>query len=165
MRELLKTPDENSGSILQQLRDWLNTRSDVATIAIYSPLPGEIDITSLVAEFQDHRWLFPKVQESELILHHVTDIKNQLLPGAFGIREPQLELPEVHPFKVDAYFCPGLAFDSYGNRLGRGRGFYDRLLENARGDSFKIGICRSEQIVPDTFSEPHDIAMDLVISG
>jgi len=58
---------------------------------------------------------------------------------------------------------PGVAFDSQCHRLGRGKGFYDRLLPQIP-HAVKIGVCFDHQIVEELPSEPHDVLMDLVIS-
>ena len=165
MRALLKSSSPDSDPAISKVRDWLKSHPGLQTIAIYSALPGEIDLTSLVDLLPQIRWVFPRVQESELVLHQVRNRQQDLKIGAFGIREPLKMLPTVTSFDVDAFFCPGLAFDEYGGRLGRGRGFYDRMLESARPGALKIGVCRKEQIVPETHGEPHDIFMDEVISA
>jgi 5-formyltetrahydrofolate cyclo-ligase len=165
MRRLVKTLPQDSPTVLQILRDWITRHPQVKIISTYAPLPGEVDLTPLVTEFANLRWVFPRVEQSELVLHEVSDPSLDLEPGAFDIREPKPDLTVVNLFHVDAFLCPGLAFDDYGGRLGRGRGFYDRLLEHARRDAFKLGICHTEQLVPHTYGESHDVAMDLVISA
>jgi 5-formyltetrahydrofolate cyclo-ligase len=164
MRRVLGSPADHK-TVLRHVHDWLKGQPTLKTISTYAPLPGEVDLTSLVADMPGIRWVFPRVEGDQLVLHHVSDIRCDLEPGAFGIHEPRTTLPTVHFFHVDAFLCPGLAFDIYGGRLGRGRGFYDRMLEQARSDAVKIGVCRAEQVVADTFGEPHDIIMDRVISG
>jgi 5-formyltetrahydrofolate cyclo-ligase len=57
---------------------------------------------------------------------------------------------------------PGVAFSRRGQRLGRGRGFYDRYLESFKG--LKIGICFEEQLVDSLPVEPHDISVDAVVT-
>lgn len=165
MRALLKTLPCDSPAILEQLRHWLAEQPGLHTICIYAPLPGEVDVTPMIAAFPEIRWIFPRVEGSALVLHLVADPGRDLEIGAFGIREPQRDLPVVNLQQIDAFLCPGLAFDKHGGRLGRGRGFYDRLLEHARAGALKIGICHKEQMVPDTYREPHDVAMDRIISG
>jgi len=165
MRRLVKTLPQENPMVLQLLRDWLAGQRQVVTISAYAPLPGEVDITPLVTEFPHLRWVFPRVEGSALVLHEVRDPATDLEPGAFDIREPKTDLPVVVLFHVDAFLCPGLAFDEFGGRLGRGRGFYDRLLEHARGDAIKVGVCHKEQLVPHTYGEAHDVVMDRVISG
>lgn len=165
MRALVKTLGPGSPTILQLLRDWLTGQPQVRTISAYAPLPGEVDVTPLVTELPHLRWIFPRVEGSSLVFHHVTHPSRDLEPGAFGIREPRIDLPVVDVFQVDTFLCPGLAFDQYGGRLGRGRGFYDRVLEKARNNAQKVGVCHKEQMVPHTYGEAHDVVMDRVISG
>lgn len=165
MRAILNRLSRETPIALQKLRDWLATHPQVKTISVYAALPGEVDITPLIPEYPHLRWLFPRVEGNNLILHHVTDHIEDLEAASFGILEPKTHLPTILLHQVDAFLCPGLAFDPQGGRLGRGRGFYDRLLENARPDAYKIGICHQEQIVPNTYPESHDVMMDAVIDG
>ncbi len=82
-------------------------------------------------------------------------------PGLYGIREPQ------HPDFVDFSFpdlilVPGLAFSEKGDRLGFGKGYYDRFLSEAKG--LKVGLCYDFQFLPALPSEPHDVKLDAVIT-
>ena len=165
MRQSLRTMDAGSGVARTDLDQWLDQHSATQTIAVYSPLPGEVDLLPIIHRYPDRCWVYPKIRGLELTFHEVKNPDTDLLPGAFRILEPRDELPEVPITHVDAFLCPGLAFDPNGGRLGRGRGFYDRILAKARPDAVKIGICFKEQMVSDTFSEPHDVRMDKVICG
>jgi 5-formyltetrahydrofolate cyclo-ligase len=141
------------------LAKWLLARPALRTVAIYSALAGEVDLTALRHHHPQLNWVYPKVGGHHLTFHP----GDRLQPGAHGILEPAEGSPEVPLDQIDAFFCPGLAFDKSGHRLGRGRGFYDRLLAQARPDALKIGVCFPFQIVPNTFPEPHDVIMDEVI--
>ena len=166
MRSISLLEIRDSHSVCRALDDWMSARPELRTIAVFSALPGEPDLTELTALPRPGvRWVYPRVDGEHLTFHIVADPAQDLIPGAFGILEPSPGLPEVTPSEIDAFFCPGLAFDPQGGRLGRGRGFYDRLLAQARPTALKVGVCFPHQLVPDTHSEPHDIAMDLVISG
>lgn len=133
-------------------------------MAIFAALPGEPDLLPLVEHHPERRWVLPRVDGDFLTFHPVTDPENELISGAFGIREPRPDSTIIPIHEIDAFLCPGLAFDSSGNRLGRGRGFYDRMLEQARPDAHKLGVCFPFQVVADTFPEPHDIRMDALIT-
>ncbi len=159
MRQMLRDHLCDSTALCETFENWLLAHPLLHTIAAYSPLSGEVDLASVIHRHADIRWAYPKVCGDNLTFHS----GQHLVPGAFGILEPSHDLPEVPLQQIDAFICPGLAFDKNGGRLGRGRGFYDRLLAQARPDALKIGICFPEQLVPDSFSEAHDIQMDLVI--
>ena len=96
----------------------------------------------------------------------VTDLTAQLVIGHYRIREPLPELPRLHPpygqDLVNAWLIPGVAFTRDGRRLGRGAGFYDRLLAGAGG--VKIGVANDCQIVETMPAQPHDIRMDMLVT-
>jgi len=80
--------------------------------------------------------------------------------GSFGILEPTgTEI--VDPNDIEVAIVPGVAFDMEGNRLGRGKGFYDSLLQNK--NIYKIGVCFEFQLLEKVATSPHDIPMDKVI--
>ena len=83
--------------------------------------------------------------------------------GAYNIMEPVGEVFTDYA-QIDLAVIPGVAFDRQLNRMGRGKGFYDRLLPQL-GDAYKIGICFDFQLVESIECEEHDIRMDEVISG
>lgn len=156
--------ESKSGAVCHALHLWLADRPHLKTIAVFSPLPGEIDLSDFIARHPEIRWAYPRVIDDHFLeFHEVRNPAVDLFPGIFSILEPSPSLPEIQPADIDAFICPGLAFDPNGGRLGRGKGYYDRILEKSRSDALKIGVCFPEQLVPDTFSEPHDIRMDAVI--
>lgn len=161
MRQLLRGSVPSSEHACDALGKWLAARPQLHVIGVFSPLPGEIDLSRLILSRTDLHWAYPKIGSDGITLtFHSGD---NLASGAFGILEPADNSPEIAVGEIDAFICPGLAFDERGGRLGRGRGFYDRMLEKARPGTPKVGICHGFQMVPETFSEPHDILMDFVI--
>lgn len=164
MRRVSHGSPADSRLVCEAAVRWFSQRPALGTIAVFSALPGEPDLSEMIARLPDRRIVYPKVAGSHLTFHAVTNPALDLAPGAFGILEPVPSHAEVPAREIDAFLCPGLAFDERGGRLGRGRGFYDRLLAQARPDALKIGVCFTSQIVPDTFPEPHDIPMDAVLT-
>ena len=165
MRLLLRELNASSQPVCDALHEWLNENSGLKTIAVFSPLPGEVDLENFITRHPEITWAYPRVHGHTLTFHAIADPATELSPGSFGILESSPIHPPILEDQIDAFLCPGLAFDPNGGRLGRGKGFYDRTLAKARPDAQKIGVCFPEQIVPDTFSEPHDIKMDAVIWG
>ena len=86
-----------------------------------------------------------------------------LSPGSFGILEPATGSLFTDYDRIDLAVVPGMAFDRKGNRLGRGKGFYDRLLPLLKAP--KAGICFPFQLVEAVPVEPFDTPMDYVICG
>lgn len=87
---------------------------------------------------------------------------NELVQGAFGVLEPAPSCAVIPLNQLDLALVPGIAFDFAGRRLGRGKGFYDRLLAEVHGH--KCGICFDQQMVPDVPVEPHDIRLDSILT-
>ena len=86
----------------------------------------------------------------------------QLGLGRFGVLEPKPGCPVVPLNQLDLALVPGVAFDLTGRRLGRGKGFYDRLLTQVRGH--KCGVCFDSQVVEEVPEEPHDIRLDSILT-
>jgi 5-formyltetrahydrofolate cyclo-ligase len=158
----LRQSTADPAAVRSQLDAWLRSSPAIRTVASFAAMAGEVDLLPLLSCHTHLRWVFPRVQDSEIILHEVAHPPAGLQAGTFGILEPDPSLPVVPPDQVDLFFCPGLGFDPQGGRLGRGKGFYDRLLAAARPDALKIGVCFACQQVETTFPEPHDIPMDRV---
>jgi 5-formyltetrahydrofolate cyclo-ligase len=102
----------------------------------------------------------PKVTSENTLSTHKIHTVLDLKPGAFGIEEPITFENETKDF--DCIIVPMLAGDKTGNRVGYGRGFYDRFLKNATG--VKIGIVYDSCLVDQVESEEHDIPLDLIIT-
>ena len=162
-RRILRDTPADSRTVCDALDRWLGNQSGLRTIAVFAALPGEPDLSELVARHPQRCWVYPRVAGDDLAFHAVENPAVELTPGAFGIREPSPAVAEIAVHHIDAFLCPGLAFDGHGGRLGRGRGFYDRMLAGARHGAVKVGVCSVSQIVPDTFPESHDVRMDVVV--
>jgi len=136
---------------------------DARIVAAYAALPGEADLRPL-DWIGDKTVLLPRVDGNDLVFHAVNDA-GELKPGAFGVMEPDpAKCPAFDPRDAQTIFVPGLAFTAEGLRLGRGRGFYDRLLAALPPDVLRVGVCFAGQILADIPSESHDEEVDVVLS-
>jgi 5-formyltetrahydrofolate cyclo-ligase len=92
----------------------------------------------------------------------VSHFERDCAPGKFGIAEPKAHC-EAFPLKnLDLALAPGLGFDLAGHRLGRGQGFYDRLLAQIAGA--KCGVAFDSQIMGEIPAEGHDIHMNFILT-
>lgn len=138
---------------------------DAATVLLYYPLPDEVDTRVLIdaAVEQGKRVLLPVVVGDDLELRVYAGTAS-LQPGAFGILEPcGNPFPLQEYGYIDLAIIPGMAFNEAGNRLGRGKGYYDRLLPRLSAAT-RMGICFPFQLLPTVPSEPHDIQMQVIIT-
>ena len=130
-------------------------------VMIYHSLPDEVQTTSFIAKWRNFkRLVLPTVIGDDIIPVELTE-NTDFAVGDFNILEPQ---NEPYNGTFDLIIVPGVAFDSNGNRLGRGRGYYDRFLSR-NIDVKRIGLCFDFQFVDSVPTEINDIQMDEVISG
>lgn len=147
---------------LKQQSIWQNAKS----IFFYAPLAEELDIWPLVEDSLAAGKVvcLPRFDAAseQYIACRIQNLSADLIAGQFGIREPANHCAPVSLNQLDLVLVPGVAFDLRGRRLGRGKGFYDRLLADARG--IKCGVAFDEQIVTEIPVEPHDVLMDCILT-
>ena len=124
------------------------------TVAIFDPMPSEPAI-DLLWEKAPRDFLYPRVDGERIRLLPVRDPAELLQPGhGLRFREPPLVDEDVATPQV--VLVPGLAFTRNGRRLGRGGGYYDRLLAGLPPETVRIAICFTFQLVDELPMEPHD---------
>ena len=134
---------------------------DSDIVLLYSSIPGEIETASFIEKWYGaKRIALPKVTPDGLELREYDPAKVEV--GYRGIIEPGADAALIHPYKIDFALIPGLAFDPEGRRLGRGKGYYDRLLPLM--GCLKAGITFDERVVERVPVEEHDMSMDMVIT-
>ena len=112
--------------------------------------------------YKEKTLLLPCVDGDDLLLRQYTG-PDSMQPGPqFGIPEPVGPVFEALE-QVQMIVVPGVAFDHNKNRMGRGRGFYDRLLKSTP-NAVKVGVAFSFQLFDTIPTEPFDVPMDEVIS-
>jgi 5-formyltetrahydrofolate cyclo-ligase len=134
------------------------------TIALFLPLPGEPDVTSLLATAPDRRYVFPRVIGKGMEFHHLIDITSQTTAGPWGLREPLASCPVVPIEQIDIMLCPGVAFSYARHRLGKGAGFYDRYLAQTSSHPELIGVTFDHLLFEELPHEEHDILMHDVLT-
>lgn len=129
------------------------------TILLYHSLSDEVQTHDFIEKwYTQKKILLPVVQGDELELRHYTG-RACLSAGSFQIEEPQGE-PYTDFQEIELSIIPGMSFDKQGNRLGRGKGYYDKLLPKLT--SYNIGICFDFQARENIPTEPFDRRMDEV---
>jgi len=165
-------PDETAAAS-QAVCDRLQTVAavvDALLAAVYVAISGEVDLTLFINAWlkRGKEILLPRFNAEAgcYDVAPVADVENETTIGKYAIREP---LPSLAAAPSDllngpdvAWLVPGVAFDRRGARLGRGGGYYDRLLAGVAGP--KIGVAYDWQIVPDLPQSPHDVPMDMVVT-
>jgi len=140
--------------------DWLQAWLAPASAARSPACPGLTGSQVRVA--------VPYCRPQHLELFHLQDWA-ELQPSRLGLWEPAAELRtadrRVSPWEIELFLVPGLAFDRRGNRLGFGKGYYDRLLQQKSPRAVAVALAFSDQLVPTVPSEPSwDVPVDMIIT-
>ena len=135
-------------------------------ILFFAPLPEEVDVWPLLLEALrvGKEAALPRFDSATnaYAAFRVENPDRDLVSGKFGIREPGVLCPRISPPRVDLLLVPGVAFSLNGRRLGRGKGFYDRLLASLQG--VKCGAAFDQQVVSEVPTEPHDVRLDCLLT-
>ena len=151
-----------SATLRQQLAPYLDTPEPL-NIALYAPLPHEVDLMPLLQEYPQHRYGFPRCgKQGYMAFHHVTKADAQLTPGALGILAPLPELPIIPAQEMHVVIVPGVGFTEDGLRLGYGGGFYDRYLPQCPQARI-VAAAFPEQICTTLPTEEHDLRIPHII--
>lgn len=156
------SPDQKeAGSLSALLRlEQLPLFLAAEKVLLYHALPDELQTAPLLEKWENRKQLFlPVVQGEDLLIKPYR--KGETTTGRFGIIEPAGEAI-VPPHEIELAIIPGVAYGFNGARLGRGKGFYDRLLKQLSCPC--IGICFEQQLYPEIPVEPHDRPMNLIVT-
>jgi 5-formyltetrahydrofolate cyclo-ligase len=138
------------------------------TVCFFVGMDTEVNTVPMIEESLalGKRVLVPRVhlEKKELRLFEVRDLHSELSLSTLGILEPNAWAKAADPASAECVFVPGLAFDAAHNRLGRGAGYYDRLLPKFGARAPKIGLAFSFQVLPEIPCENHDHPLDEVLT-
>jgi 5-formyltetrahydrofolate cyclo-ligase len=145
---------------IQQTREWREAR----LVCAFVPMKSEPDIRLLWSDETGPAFCFPRLRHEEIELIHVE--KRALLADAdWRLAAPEFDqCPRADFSSVDLFLVPGLAFTPDGYRLGRGAGFYDRLLERRASRQHTFGVCFHSRLVAELPVEAHDQRVERVIT-
>ncbi len=150
-----------TNSIIEQIENfWLFQNSK--TFMAYWALYDEVNLETLINKYYKQKTIFlPSIEDNDIAVRVFRGINNMSVSKKFGILEPEgdkyLDLKNI-----DMIFVPGVAFDKKNNRMGRGKGFYDRFL--IKTNALKIGICFDFQLFDNIPNNEFDIKMDYIFT-
>ena len=153
---------EKSAIILDTLQTWAPFLN-ASIIATFIPLKTEVDVSPLLKRAgQAHRFVAPRtLADFQMSFHELTQ-DTPLRAGSGNVMQPLDSAPERPLEEIDLFLVPLAACDGQGNRLGFGKGYYDRALSSALG--FKLGIGFGCQLVDAVPVDHYDVALDGFLS-
>ncbi|MCM8531582.1 MAG: 5-formyltetrahydrofolate cyclo-ligase [Lentisphaeraceae bacterium] len=155
---LVKEEPLNSDKQQLTLAIWQKFK-DSESIGSYISMKDEVDLSFI--GFENKKVFLPAydAESKDYYMARVTS-KSDLKEGKFGILEPKQGCSRANESEIDLWFIPGRAFDKAGNRLGRGRGFYDRLLKEESG--VKVGVPPNGKVFDEVPVDDWDVKMDFL---
>ncbi len=141
---------------IESLPEFINAKS----VLLYWSLPDELPTHNFIVKWSTKKqMLLPMVKGDKMLIKPFTTAE-ELRKSDMGIWEPDAQKEYMR--QIDLVIVPGIAFDKNKNRLGRGKGYYDRYFNNK--SITKIGICYDFQLLEVIPTEPFDVRMDKVIT-
>lgn len=156
-------------SAQQEFMDFITSIEDPRVIMSFQPIEERKEVQmSFIHETLEslgHTLCFPRVEDGNTMTAYLNQVGETFITSEWGIQEPDPnQSKRVHAEDIDLIIIPLLAFDSQGNRVGYGKGFYDRFLMGCRRNALKIGVCLDEAVQHIDDVELHDIPLDLCIT-
>lgn len=153
----------------EMLRAAANVWQQLEELAAFMVADKVLMYHSLPDELYTHDFLDKWQSKKQLFLPRVNGVNLDILPyqrtrthlGAFRIEEPDGD-DTTDVDEMELIVVPAMAYDRRGNRVGRGKGYYDRLL--SRTKALKVGVAYDCQLVDEINVEPTDIPVDIVIT-
>ncbi len=168
------SPEEKAARGQKIFEKWRGRFSlkPICYLHLYQPITALHEVDTLpIQRYVDHRhthvrMVVPVVNPLKNQLDHVELTHEiELVENDWGIPEPRMPFNKVFPMVLDMVLVPMLAFDMAGNRLGYGKGFYDRFLSLVRPKCLIVGLCYEEGKVETGLPiEKTDIPMDFVVT-
>lgn len=156
----------------EQLQEWSNQVVQrikanplyvaAQSVMLYNALPDEVNLSELWDD-EKQKWWLPLVTGVSTMEARTYTRKDKLIPGSFGIGEPGKDTIKAKAGEIDLIIIPGMAFDRSGNRLGRGKGYYDRFLKE-QGFAYRLGVCFPFQLLDTIPIESNDVCMNQIIT-
>jgi len=146
-------------AVVENLASWPPL---AGVVAGFVPMAPEIDLTPL-ADVPRIRFVAPRLEPDGSMSMRAYD------PGAlethpYGFRQPNARTEPINDGDIDVVLLPGLAFDEMGGRLGRGGGYYDRLLGRIPESTARIGVTSRAAVVAEVPMVVHDARVDWIVT-
>lgn len=152
-----------SGAIFEALAA-LDRYRNAVRVALYFPVRNEVDTSEIFADIvaAGREAYFPVVQGGSLVFRRVRDL-SELSPGAYGIPEPPASAEAIDTGSLDLVLLPGIAFDVSGNRIGYGKGYYDRAAARVPREK-RIALAYGFQVLKSVPRGMHDLGCGMIIT-
>lgn len=156
---------KNSRAIMDKIIN-LDIYKQSKVVFIYMDFKNEVTTSRLLKHMlsEKKRAVIPYTDTVNIVLipSEITK-ESDLMLNSFGYYEPK-NISPVDPEEIDLVIVPGVVFDKSFNRIGFGKGYYDRILSKLKPSAKKVAIAHDFQVLQSIPTEDHDIKMDMIIT-
>ena len=156
----------NNSRIIRDKIIGLDVYKQSKVIFIYMDFKNEVMTSDLIKHmlFEKKRVVVPYTDtvSTVLIPSEITG-ESDLKLNSFGYSEPKKVSP-VNIEEIDLVIVPGVVFDKNLNRIGFGKGYYDRILNKLKASARKVAVAHDFQVLEEIPAEEHDVKMDMIIT-
>lgn len=159
---------EKSISIIGKLKE-LDCFKEASVILAYTSIRNEVDTSKFIKDCLNRGRMLclPMVLKNErkFEIYKINDLNRDLHTGCYGINEPiPIIQNKLSPRDIELVVVPGIGFDIEKNRLGYGKGYYDRFLTELCPKAIKIGLTYDSLILTKLPTGKYDIKMDIIVT-
>lgn len=156
---------KNSNAIMDKITS-LDIYKHSKVVFIYMDFKNEVITSNLIKRMlsEKKRVVIPYTDSINTVLipSEITK-ESDLKQNSFGYFEPKSILP-VNIEEIDLVIVPGVVFDKNLNRIGFGKGYYDKILNRLKPSAKKVALAHDFQVLEDIPAEEHDVKMDMIIT-
>ncbi|HOA19492.1 MAG TPA: 5-formyltetrahydrofolate cyclo-ligase [Sedimentibacter sp.] len=156
---------KNSNAIMDKITS-LDIYKHSKVVFIYMDFKNEVMTSNLIKRMlsEKKRVVIPYTDSINTVLipSEITK-ESDLKQNSFGYFEPKSILP-VNIEEIDLVIVPGVVFDKNLNRIGFGKGYYDKILNRLKPSAKKVALAHDFQVLEDIPAEEHDVKMDMIIT-
>jgi 5-formyltetrahydrofolate cyclo-ligase len=156
---------KNSNAIMDKITS-LDIYKQSKVVFIYMDFKNEVMTSNLIKRMlsEKKRVVIPYTDSINTVLipSEITK-ESDLKQNSFGYFEPKSILP-VNIEEIDLVIVPGVVFDKNLNRIGFGKGYYDKILNRLKPSAKKVALAHDFQVLEDIPAEEHDVKMDMIIT-
>ena len=162
---LVEDVNKNSSAIMEKVRG-LDFYKQSKVVFIYMDFNKEVMTWQLIKQMlsEKKRVVIPYTDtiNTEIIPSEITN-EADLKLNPFGYYEPK-NILAIDMEEIDLVIVPGVVFDKNLNRIGFGKGYYDRILSKVKASAKKVAVAHEFQVLNSIPTEEHDIKMDMIIT-
>jgi 5-formyltetrahydrofolate cyclo-ligase len=160
---------KSKSQIISDKLKSLDEYNSSKTIFVYMSFGNEVDTLNLIKYMlkDNKRVVIPYTDtiNTVIIPSELKSLEDDLILNKFGYYEPKFEnIQKVETDELDLIIVPGVVFDKNLNRIGFGKGYYDRILVGKKPSTKAVAVAYEFQVLDEIPSEPHDIKMDMIVT-